>query len=106
MKEDDTMDTSELDPSKFNLRNKGIRASNGKMHKGELVRFVNTGNEYYADEVGVLKMDLSPKKVVEAGDVGYIITGIKEISGDGIVERNIFRDSDFLKMSCMLWTIN
>jgi len=54
------------------------RILNGKMHKGEQVRFVNTGNEYYADEVGVLKMDLYPKKVVEAGDVGYIITGIKQ----------------------------
>jgi len=53
------------------------RIMNGKVHKGEQVRFVNTGNEYYADEVGVLKMDLLPKKVVEAGDVGYIITGIK-----------------------------
>ena len=54
------------------------RILNGKMHKNEQVRFVNTGNEYYADEVGVLKMDLFPKKVVEAGDVGYIITGIKQ----------------------------
>jgi len=55
-----------------------FRIMNGKMHKGEQVRFVNTGNEYYADEVGVLKMDLFPKKVVGAGDVGYIITGIKQ----------------------------
>ncbi|MDF1698158.1 MAG: translation elongation factor 4 [Saprospiraceae bacterium] len=54
------------------------RILNGKIHKGEKVRFVNTGNEYFADEVGVLKMDLFPKKVVEAGDVGYIITGIKQ----------------------------
>ena len=54
------------------------RIINGKMHKGEDVRFFNTGNEYTADEVGVLKMDLVPKKVVEAGDVGYIITGIKQ----------------------------
>ncbi len=54
------------------------RILNGRIHKNEQVRFVNTGNEYYADEVGVLKMDLFPKKVVEAGDVGYIITGIKQ----------------------------
>ena len=54
------------------------RILNGRIHKGENVRFVNTGNEYFADEVGVLKMDLFPKKVVEAGDVGYIITGIKQ----------------------------
>ena len=54
------------------------RILNGKLRKGEQVRFVNTGNEYEADEVGVLKMDLFPKQVVEAGDVGYIITGIKQ----------------------------
>ena len=54
------------------------RIINGRVHKGEQVRFVNTGNEYAVDEVGVLKMDLFPKNVVEAGDVGYIITGIKQ----------------------------
>jgi len=54
------------------------RIMNGKLNKGDEVRFVNTGKEYAADEVGVLKMDLSPKKTVEAGDVGYIITGIKQ----------------------------
>ncbi|MEE9439488.1 MAG: translation elongation factor 4, partial [Saprospiraceae bacterium] len=54
------------------------RILNGKIHKNEKVRFVNTGNEYNADEVGVLKMDLLPKDVVSAGDVGYIITGIKQ----------------------------
>jgi len=51
---------------------------NGRIRKGDDVRFVNTGNEYTVDEVGVLKMDLFPKNVVEAGDVGYIITGIKQ----------------------------
>lgn len=55
-----------------------FRIINGRMKKGELVRFFNTGGEYHADEVGVLKMDLFPKPVVEAGDVGYIITGIKQ----------------------------
>ncbi|MEM9547942.1 MAG: translation elongation factor 4 [Bacteroidota bacterium] len=54
------------------------RILNGRLKKGEQVRFVNTGNEYEADEVGVLKMDLFPKQIVEAGDVGYIITGIKQ----------------------------
>jgi len=50
---------------------------NGTMRSGEKVRFFNTGQEYNADEIGVLKMDMEPKKVLEAGDVGYIITGIK-----------------------------
>jgi len=54
------------------------RILNGVLKKGEKVRFFNTGGEYDADEVGVLKMDLSPKKEVRAGDVGYIITGIKQ----------------------------
>jgi len=54
------------------------RILNGKMSKNERVRFVNTAAEYNADEVGVLKMDLFPKSVVKAGDVGYIITGIKQ----------------------------
>jgi GTP-binding protein LepA len=54
------------------------RILNGSIKKGEKVRFFNTGGEYNADEVGVLKMDLFPKQIVEAGDVGYIITGIKE----------------------------
>ena len=51
---------------------------NGSMKKGDLVRFVNTGKEYEADEIGILKMDMSPKKELKAGNVGYIITGIKE----------------------------
>lgn len=51
---------------------------NGTLNKGDKVRFVNTGKEYSADEVGILKMDMQPKKQLAAGDVGYIITGIKE----------------------------
>ncbi len=54
------------------------RIINGKIHKNEKVRFFNTGNEYQADEVGILQMDMVPKEVVAAGDVGYIITGIKQ----------------------------
>ena len=50
---------------------------NGKIHKGELVKFVNTGKEYNADEVGVLKLKLSPRDELQAGNVGYIISGIK-----------------------------
>ncbi len=50
---------------------------NGTMKSGEKVRFFNTGQEYTADEVGVLKMTMHPKKELKAGNVGYIITGIK-----------------------------
>ncbi len=54
------------------------RVKNGVLHKGDRVKFFNTGKDYNADEVGILKMDLSPKKEVRAGDVGYIISGIKQ----------------------------
>jgi GTP-binding protein LepA len=53
------------------------RVKNGVLKKGQKVRFLNTGRDYNADEVGILKMDLLPKKEVRAGDVGYIISGIK-----------------------------
>ncbi|MEM9885414.1 MAG: translation elongation factor 4 [Bacteroidota bacterium] len=51
---------------------------NGSIKKGEQIKFVNTGNDYEADEVGILQMDMMPKKEVLTGDVGYIVTGIKE----------------------------
>ena len=50
---------------------------NGTLRKGDKVKFVQTGMEYTADEVGVLKMDLEPRKELSAGEVGYIISGIK-----------------------------
>ncbi|MBL7697577.1 MAG: elongation factor 4 [Chitinophagaceae bacterium] len=53
------------------------RIMNGVLRKGDLVKFVSTGQEYTADEVGILKMKMTEKKEVRAGDVGYIITGIK-----------------------------
>ncbi len=55
-----------------------FRILNGQLRKGDQVRFVNTENEYYADEVGILKMNNVPKKMLGAGNVGYIITGVKE----------------------------
>jgi len=55
-----------------------FRILNGTMRKGNQVRFMQTGNEYSADEIGILKMDNVPQKVMSAGNVGYIITGIKE----------------------------
>lgn len=54
------------------------RVLNGSIKKGDLVKFVNTGKQYEADEIGVLKMDLAPRKEVNTGDVGYIISGIKK----------------------------
>ena len=50
---------------------------NGSIRKGEDVVFVNTQKHYDADEIGVLKMDLSPRQVLTCGDVGYIVSGIK-----------------------------
>src|SRR5665213_3403950 len=53
------------------------RIFNGVLRKGEKIKFSNTGKEYGADEVGILKIGLAPKTEVKAGDVGYVITGIK-----------------------------
>jgi len=54
------------------------RIRNGVLKKGDKLRFFNTGKTYNADEIGILKMDLSPRKEVRTGDVGYIISGIKQ----------------------------
>lgn len=54
-----------------------FRVRNGVIKKGDRVRFFNTGKDYNADEIGILKMDLNPRSEVRAGDVGYIISGIK-----------------------------
>ncbi len=54
-----------------------FRVYNGSIKKGDKVKFVNTGQDYFADEVGVLRLGLEPKNEVKTGDVGYIITGIK-----------------------------
>lgn len=50
---------------------------NGQVHSGEHVKFVNTGEEYDADEIGVLKMTMQPQKMLSCGNVGYIVSGIK-----------------------------
>lgn len=50
---------------------------NGTIKKGELVKFIATGKEYNADEVGILRLTMSPRDEVRCGDVGYIISGIK-----------------------------
>ena len=55
-----------------------VKVENGVVRKGDKVKFFNTGQEYDADEVGVLKMDMVPKAQLSAGEVGYIISGIKD----------------------------
>ncbi|MBK9760047.1 MAG: elongation factor 4 [Flavobacteriales bacterium] len=68
------------------------RVLNGTIKKNDKVKFFNTGVTYGADEVGILKMDLRPKPEVRAGDVGYIISGIKTASevkvGDTITHQD------------------
>lgn len=54
-----------------------FKVVNGSIYSGEKVRFINTKKEYIADEVGVLKMEMIPKKKLLTGDVGYIVSGIK-----------------------------
>jgi len=55
-----------------------FRVFNGQIKKGDMVKFVATDRQYGADEVGILRLDMEPRDVVYAGDVGYIISGIKE----------------------------
>jgi GTP-binding protein LepA len=54
-----------------------FRCYNGAIKKGDKVKFVATGKEYHADEIGVLRLNKEPRDIVEAGDVGYLISGIK-----------------------------
>ena len=54
-----------------------FKVVNGTMHTGDRVRFFNTGKEYDADEIGVLKLNMQPTDSISAGNVGYIISGIK-----------------------------
>lgn len=55
-----------------------FRVKNGEIKKGQRIKFVATGSEYFADEVGTLKLNQVPKDVISTGDVGYLISGIKE----------------------------
>ncbi len=54
-----------------------FRCYNGEIRKGDKVKFVATGKEYFADEIGTLKLTKEPKDMISAGDVGYLISGIK-----------------------------
>ncbi|MHC5309077.1 translation elongation factor 4 [Myroides sp. LJL116] len=55
-----------------------FRVINGKITKGQKIKFLATGKEYFADEIGTLKLNQVPKKEILTGDVGYLISGIKE----------------------------
>ena len=57
-----------------------FRVMEGEIRKGDKVKFAATGKEYLADEIGILKLEKEPRPVVKAGDVGYIISGIKDAS--------------------------
>ena len=67
-----------------------FKVINGKIKKGQTIKFLATGKSYLADEVGTLKLDKVSKSLISAGDVGYLITGIKNAKevkvGDTIVE--------------------
>ena len=54
-----------------------FKIENGTIHSGELVKFFSNGKEYHADEIGILRLNMEPRKELSAGNVGYIISGIK-----------------------------
>ena len=54
-----------------------FRIFNGTLNKGDTIRFFSTGEDYQADDIGVLKLQQEPREVLQAGDVGYVISGIK-----------------------------
>ena len=55
-----------------------FRVINGEIKKGQNIKFMATDNSYFADEIGTLKLNQVPKKIIKTGDVGYLITGIKD----------------------------
>ena len=73
-----------------------FRVFNGTLRKGDHVKFFNTGSEYDADEIGVLKLKMQPRQEIRAGDVGYICSGIKTSSdvkvGDTITSADQYED--------------
>ncbi|WP_196889089.1 translation elongation factor 4 [Aureivirga sp. CE67] len=70
-----------------------FRVLNGEIKKGQRIKFMATDNEYFADEIGTLKLEQEVKKTVKTGDVGYLITGIKTASevkvGDTITDAKV-----------------
>ncbi len=69
-----------------------FRVKNGEIHKGDRVKFMATGKEYDADEIGVLRLKQEPRNVIKTGDVGYLISGIKQAKevkvGDTITRKD------------------
>ncbi|PRX56876.1 GTP-binding protein LepA [Flagellimonas meridianipacifica] len=69
-----------------------FRVVNGEIKKGQKIKFVATGKDYFADEIGTLKLNQIPKNKISSGDVGYLITGIKDARevkvGDTITDAN------------------
>ncbi|MEM8847670.1 MAG: translation elongation factor 4, partial [Bacteroidota bacterium] len=69
-----------------------FRVVNGEIRKGQKIKFVATGKDYFADEIGTLKLNQIPKNKISTGDVGYLITGIKDARevkvGDTITDAN------------------
>ncbi|WP_190810357.1 translation elongation factor 4 [Flagellimonas sp. S3867] len=55
-----------------------FRVINGEIKKGQKIKFVATNKDYFADEIGTLKLEQVPKTIISSGDVGYLITGIKD----------------------------
>ena len=55
-----------------------FRVFSGEIRKGDKIRFMNTGEDYFADEIGILRLEQEKRDVVKTGDVGYLITGVKE----------------------------
>ncbi|MDX1270235.1 translation elongation factor 4 [Bizionia paragorgiae] len=70
-----------------------FRVINGSIKKGQNIKFIATGKNYFADEVGTLRLTQFPRKEINAGDVGYVITGIKEAKevkvGDTITDAKV-----------------
>ncbi|MTG98446.1 MULTISPECIES: translation elongation factor 4 [Myroides] len=70
-----------------------FRVINGKITKGQRIKFMATGKEYFADEIGTLKLTQAPKQEISSGDVGYLISGIKEARevkvGDTITDAKV-----------------
>ena len=70
-----------------------FRVINGKITKGQRIKFMATDKEYFADEIGTLKLNQVPKQVISSGDVGYLISGIKEAKevkvGDTITDAKV-----------------
>jgi len=87
-----------------------FRVMDGQMHKGEKLKFMSTGAVYTAEEIGILKLTKEPTEVVGTGDVGYLITGIKEVKdvkvGDTITQNDNQAETaiqGFREIKPMVW---